>query len=96
MPDETKPVEPMVVKNENDAIRIVNSVGAVMSPLILAYIAAFGSPQKPEPKPDPVPAPVVVPVTADDLKKAFAEIREKISDDFAEALEDHLDKKVRK
>lgn len=43
------PDQPTVVKNQNDAVRIVSVVGTVVSPLILAYIAAFG-PAKDDPK----------------------------------------------
>jgi predicted membrane protein len=39
----------MVVKNQNDLVRIITVIGTVISPLILAYIAAFG-PTKEEPK----------------------------------------------
>ena len=35
---------PLVVTNQNDPVRIVNAVGTILSPILLAYIAAFGSP----------------------------------------------------
>lgn len=39
----------MVVKNQNDVVRIITVIGTVVSPLILAYIAAVG-PAKEDPK----------------------------------------------
>ena len=50
MPDPVPdPDQPTVVKNQNDAVRIISVIGTVVSPLILAYIAAVG-PVKEDPK----------------------------------------------
>lgn len=48
--------ESITVKNTNDPVRVINAVGAVASPLILAWIAATGTLSKPA---DPAAAPAV-------------------------------------
>ena len=66
--------DPLVVTNKNDPVRVINAVGTIASPLILAYIAAFGAPAaKTQPPAVDQPRPMTVEEGVEALSKKLDE-----------------------